>query len=503
MRGMWLTGIVGSLTYFLLAVSLFMSDYHKKFVSTTTKLKEADNLTFPTITICNRNSWKYSAIRKLNETHPDIFHVVNTVFPALYGRDNASLASLNWSDPRFEYVTTEEGKRLLTDLVLNTSLQLDESIRYCVEKSKHLPCNQLFSTIPTDAGQCFQFNKNGSFKAFMTGGAAGISFELMVNTDEYYSSPKAYSEGFYVVIHDKNDTPLVEEMGYGLVPGFETYILLKRKKTQRMPPPADDGQADCFDSANKPNPLSFYDSYSKTACVDECRVGYIVKKCGCRDFFQPPLNNSDVCNLKVLLECRYTADGEFMKDQNHLRKCNCKSKCDRVEYSARISSFKFPSKVLQANWPEDLVADYRNNHILLTIGYSEMTYELVTEIDLYTVYDLIVADYRNNHVKLTIGYSEMTYELVEEIDTYFGYDLIANLGGTLGICIRGSFLTLAEFIEFAVLKISIKLCTIVECGPLGAEHKAELSRAKLCSVKRVNEVGAQPSQARAMPRLAK
>ncbi|XP_067950607.1 acid-sensing ion channel 1C-like [Watersipora subatra] len=379
MRGMWLTGIVGSLTYFLLAVSLFMSDYHKKFVSTTTKLKEADNLTFPTITICNRNSWKYSAIQELNKTHPDIFYVVNKVFPALYGGDSASLASLNWSDPRFEYVTTDEGKRLLTDLVLNTSLQLGESIRYCVEKSEHLPCNQLFSTIPTDAGQCFQFNKNGSFKTFMTGGTAGINFELMVNTDEYYSSPKAYSEGFYVVIHDKDDTPLVEETGYGLVPGFETYILLKRKEIQRMPPPADDGQADCFDSANKPNPLSYYDSYSKTACVDECRVGYIVKKCGCRDFYQPPLNNSDVCNLKVLLECRYTAD--------------------------------------------NLVADYRNNHILLTIGYSEMTYELVTEIDLYTV-----------------------------------YDLIANLGGTLGICIGGSFLTMAEFIEFAVLKISYRLC---------------------------------------------
>ena len=54
-----------------------------------------------------------------------------------------------------------------------------------------------------------------------------------------------------------------------------------------MPPPADDGQADCFDSANRPNPLFYYNSYSKTACVDECRVGYIVKKCGCRDFYQP------------------------------------------------------------------------------------------------------------------------------------------------------------------------------------------------------------------------
>ncbi|XP_067950604.1 acid-sensing ion channel 1C-like [Watersipora subatra] len=226
---MWLTGIVGSLTYFLLAVGLFMSDYHKKFVSTTTKLKEADNLTFPTITICNRNSWKYSAVQELNKTHPDIFHVVNTIFPALYTA-GASLASLNWSDPRFEYVITEEGRRLLTDLLLNTSLQLEETIRYCVVKSEYLPCNQLFSTISTDAGQCYQFNGNGSFKAFMTGGAGGIGFELMANIDEYYFSPKAYSEGFYVVIHDKDDTPMVEEMGYGLVPGFETYILLKRKE---------------------------------------------------------------------------------------------------------------------------------------------------------------------------------------------------------------------------------------------------------------------------------
>ena len=32
----------------------------------------------------------------------------------------------------------------------------------------------------------------------MTGGTAGVSFELMVNIDEYYFSPKSYSEGFYV-----------------------------------------------------------------------------------------------------------------------------------------------------------------------------------------------------------------------------------------------------------------------------------------------------------------
>ena len=63
-RGMWLTGIVGSLTYFLLAVSLFMSDYHKKFVSTTTKLKEADNLTVVLLNVIIHQKLSFNIIKK-------------------------------------------------------------------------------------------------------------------------------------------------------------------------------------------------------------------------------------------------------------------------------------------------------------------------------------------------------------------------------------------------------------------------------------------------------
>ncbi|XP_067942832.1 uncharacterized protein [Watersipora subatra] len=59
-------------------------------------------------------------------------------------------------------------------------------------------------------------------------------------------------------------------------------------------------------------------------------------------------------------------------------------------------------------------------------------------------------------------------------------------------------------VSLAEVKVySYQIYIVVECGPLGAEHRTELSRTKLCSVRRINEVGVQPSPSRALPGPAK
>ena len=55
----------------------------------------------------------------------------------------------------------------------------------------------------------------------------------------------------------------------------------------RMPPPADDGRSNCYDTVNLPNPLHYYKNYSYSACQVECKTAYVINKCGCREPFQP------------------------------------------------------------------------------------------------------------------------------------------------------------------------------------------------------------------------
>ena len=58
-------------------------------------------------------------------------------------------------------------------------------------------------------------------------------------------------------------------------------------QTERVPPPADDGQSDCYDMRNKPNLLLHYDHYSFSACVVECHASFIIERCGCRYILHP------------------------------------------------------------------------------------------------------------------------------------------------------------------------------------------------------------------------
>ena len=53
--------------------------------------------------------------------------------------------------------------------------------------------------------------------------------------------------------------------------------------------------------------------------------------------------------------------------------------------------------------------------------------------------------------------------------------ILANLGGTLGVCIGGSILTIIEFLEFAILQVTHALC--------GCSKKPKKSASKDLSTK--------------------
>ena len=48
-----------------------------------------------------------------------------------------------------------------------------------------------------------------------------------------------------------------------------------------LPSPYENGHCVDKSSATK---LKYYNSYSKTACMEECIIKYIIEKCNCTDF---------------------------------------------------------------------------------------------------------------------------------------------------------------------------------------------------------------------------
>ena len=60
----------------------------------------------------------------------------------------------------------------------------------------------------------------------------------------------------------------------------------KHFQTVREPPPADDGQADCFDTSTKANTLHYFKTYTYAGCYKECKAAFVINRCGCRDLLQ-------------------------------------------------------------------------------------------------------------------------------------------------------------------------------------------------------------------------
>ncbi|XP_067945377.1 acid-sensing ion channel 1-like [Watersipora subatra] len=229
-----------------------------------------------------------------------------------------------------------------------------------------------------------------------------------------------------VALHDANEVPLLTELSYGVSPGTETNMIIQRTETRRVPPPADSGQSDCFDTSTRKNPLHYFSNYTYAACYQECKISFVISQCGCRDLLQEPLNRTESCNIERMLYCSSPAIEEFQTNPEYLQACDCKSVCNEVQYSASISTSRFPSQ----RYVEDMRA----------AGYNG-TYEYLVQ----------------NVASVNIFFGQMSYQLLTEDIAYTPYDLIANLGGTFGVCLGASLMTLVEFVEFGLLSLYNRL----------------------------------------------
>ncbi|XP_067949670.1 degenerin mec-10-like [Watersipora subatra] len=250
-------------------------------------------------------------------------------------------------------------------------------IQECTLQGAAVSCDEILEEVVTEAGTCYQFNKNGSFRTSVAGSDGGIHFVLLSNLSDYNTGPFSYSEGFMYLLGKNNSMPLIKQHGNYLSPGVAARFVIQRTQFERMPPYADDGAAICFDAESLDNPLRFFKSYSYDGCYMECKTLLVIERCGCTDLHQPQIDGENMCLLNEMLECAMQAEG--------LR--------ERVKQAATLNVY-----------------------------YGEISYMLFKE--------------------------DMAYTLA---------DFVANFGGTMGITLGASFLTVMEFIEFISVSLFRKV----------------------------------------------
>ncbi|XP_038029590.2 acid-sensing ion channel 3 isoform X1 [Anas platyrhynchos] len=172
-----------------------------------------------------------------------------------------------------------------------------------------------------------------------------------------------------------------------------------------LPPPWGDCKATPIES-------DFFTNYSITACRLDCETRYLAENCNCRMVHMP--GNANVCTPEQYKECADPAlDFLVKKDSEY---CACRTPCDMVRYGKELSMVKIPSKAS---------ARYLAKKFNKTEQY--------------------IAD---NVLVLDIFFEALNYEMIEQKKAYEVAGLLGDIGGQMGLFIGASLLTILEIFDY-------------------------------------------------------
>uniref|UniRef100_A0A8C2HQ17 Acid-sensing (proton-gated) ion channel 2 n=1 Tax=Cyprinus carpio TaxID=7962 RepID=A0A8C2HQ17_CYPCA len=307
----------------------------------------ARELAFPTVTICNNNP-----VRLYHLTKSDLYFAGHWL-----------------------------GLLLANPLFLSFCLFLSHLfplvfVKFTVIYSfmQHILINFLSFSVQvfTRYGKCYMFNaaeEGKTLRTTMKGGTGnGLEIMLDIQQDEYLpvwgeTEETAFEAGVRVQIHSQAEPPFVHELGFGVAPGFQTFVATQEQRVSDSPYCTPEQYKDCAEPA-----LAALSAVEGTNCI-------------------------------------------------------CRSPCNMTRYNKELSMVKIPSKTSarylekKFNRSEKYITD---NILVLDVFFEALNYETIEQKKAYEVAGLL-GDI-GGQMGLFIGASILTilelfdyaYEVVKE-----------------------------------------------------------------------------------------
>ncbi|XP_075707921.1 acid-sensing ion channel 1 isoform X1 [Rhinoderma darwinii] len=407
---------------FLVSLFLFLSQvwervaYYRAYPHLTA-IDEmvATKMDFPAITLCNCNRFRSSQL-----SNSEIFYLS----PLLDFPEDGDIELV--SEPSRE---TGAGTSDLYQITERSSHQLNEMMLDCTYQGRDCDIDD-FIPVFTRYGKCYTFNsgQNGRTPLITTKGGTGNGLELMldIQQDEYLpvwgeTDETSFEAGIKVQIHSQDEPPFIDQLGFGVAPGFQTFVSCQEQRLTYLPPPWGDCKSSAIDS-------EFFDTYSISACRIDCETRYLVENCNCRMVHMP--GDAAYCTPELYKECADPAlDFLVEKDNDY---CVCETPCNMTRYGKEMSMVKIPSKA--------------------SARYLAKKYN---KSEQYIAENILVLD---------IFFEALNYETIEQKKAYEVAGLLGDIGGQMGLFIGASILTVLELFDYAYEVLKYKLCGGAKCG---------------------------------------
>ncbi|XP_071590565.1 acid-sensing ion channel 3 isoform X1 [Heliangelus exortis] len=414
-RGLWVGFFLGSLGLLLgvcaQRVAHFLTYPH------VTKLDEvaATNLTFPAITICNLNEFRFSKL-----TRNDLFHA-GELLALLDGRAGVRETHPPLAEPRVLATLRDKANFRdfkakpfsMAEFYNRTGHDLAEMLLYCSFRGTDCTARD-FAVIFTRLGKCYTFNAGGPGRPVLSThrGGQGHGLELMldVQQDEYLpvwgdTAETSLEAGVRVQIHSQDEPPAIDQQGFGAAPGFQTLVSCQQQRLLYLPPPWGDCQA-------SPGAAGSFPTYTIPGCRLDCESRYLTENCACRMVHMP--GSADICTPEQYKECADPALDFLVKRDSQF--CSCRTPCATVRYGKELSVLPIPSRAA-------------SRHLARRFNRTQQ----------------YIAD---NVLVLDIFFEALNYETIEQKAAYEVAGLLGDIGGQMGLFMGASLLTILEIIDY-------------------------------------------------------
>lgn len=377
---------------------------------------------FPTISICSSNPIQTNSSLEFVE------EVLNKS-----QLENNSLFESFSIDYQFKlmfskYLSMSNVLNLRIDEQKKFGMKINESIFSCYYSTN--PCNlsldfeYYYDNIHSN---CIKYNSGKKAelkKSSKPGLINGLQMEIFVDNPNLNQFSTA--SGLYIIIHNSSQEFYFPQ-GFTVPVGKQINIAVEREFITKKAQPYSEcseilDSIDSFDSHLYKTIIDSGKPYKREMCYDLCLQERIIEKCKCQDVISFSFPNVSFCGDLNEIFCDYKEFAAFYTENIH-EKCGhkCPLECDTIKYPVSLTYLDYPSQTYYKNLIES--SRFKN---LRHLSFQEL---------------------KNKIIFLNIYYSEFQYKKIQEVEKMTIVDLIAGIGGTLGLFIGISFLSLIEIIH--------------------------------------------------------
>ena len=432
-------------------INLFI-DFTNFDVETVVEILRDNDAFFPTVTVCSSlqicglSDYSFNKYWNLyiqdefnssgNLTQDEMKIKVNetlTKFSTSFISDKTVESFLKKYDPQATLrEKIQENNKSIRYMVISCQF----SSEYCYEMDFEIfPLNYFQRCYKFNSGRNMEGNDSKIRKARRYGKNYGLQLELYIGQQEKCKSPLSSTYGAVVYVHNITENVTENSNGIFLLPGTETNIAIDRTFVKRLSEP----HSNCIKNKlpNPSNSNKYIDqtfkllngSYSQATCMQLCQQVYNIEVNKCSDKSLPNMeSNFQECSImnKPLYDFfKKNLTWFYSSGKDKICLENCRDECEYVTYQTTVSSSQFPT----ITYSEVLL--YNEN---VSFNYEPEPKPNFEEV-------------KASVLSLNVYYKTDSYQNIKEKPAITQDVLLSNAGGTLGLFLGASLLSLGEIFE--------------------------------------------------------